>query len=258
MAISERATRLRSRTMSTAALRLLTAEAKGEPPPGGAATVWPELVAAGIAGAPGAVRASWAQLLREASRGDIALEIVSRAGRAGMRSTVTLTPGAGLGITERRRLQVTEREVVVEAVEDAVELSVFDPTLVWPAVRRLLPPSEAVRAEGGRSTALDEQRVAVVGEVPERSVLPDDVLGRLASAQVEVSLTMHVSRGDGVPPAVTQRHWAQADDGGLLEVRVVGGAVEVVDVPAGTIADEVVWLAAGAMDIRARALGVAS
>lgn len=260
MTIADRGARFRSRTMTTAAVQLLTAEATGVAPPTGAdaGPAWSELVEAGIASAPGTVKPAWSEMLQETSRGDIAFRVVSRVGRAGMHSTVTLTPGVGLSLTERRRLQVTASEVVVEAVEDAVEMAIFDPSLVWPAVQRVLPPDEAVRAEGGRSTALEERRVAVVDDLPERSGLPQDVRDRLAGANVEVSIAMHVSRGDGLEPAVTQRHWALADDGGLLEVRVGHGAVEVVEVPAGTIADEVVWLAAGAMDIRARALREAS
>lgn len=258
--------RFRSRRLSTAALQLLTQSTHAAPGPAtaDAPAAWAELVDAGIATGPGQVRRPWAELFAEVSRAEIAVRIVSRAGSAGMLSTVTITPRAAVSITERRRLRVTETEVVVEAVEDAVEIAVFDPASLWPAVQRLLPPSPVVRADGGRSTALAERTVAVVadartasdpttGQAPVRVDLPASVLAELASADVEVSLTMHVDQGEA-PPAVTQRHWAAPSGGGLLEVRVAGGAVSVVDVPAGTIADELVWLATGALDGRARAM----
>lgn len=283
--------RFRARRLSTAALQLITAAthrgtthedgpAQSDRPEGadggpGVETTpsaavggsqqdaWAELVEAGIADAPGALSPSWAELFAEASRGEIALRLVTRSGQAGMSSTVTITPGAALSISERRRLRVTETEIEVEAVEDAVELAVFDPGSVWPAVQRLLPPSPAVRADGSRRSALTERTVGIVQDrrgtgAPPRVQMPEAVLAELAASDVEVSLTMHVDRGPQAPAAVTQRHWAAQRDGGLLEIRVADGAVSVVDVPAGTIADELIWLVTGAIDMRARAGRAAS
>lgn len=284
--------RFRSRRLSTAALQLITAathsasthedrparddrsegaSAAPGPEPArsadaadeGQQEAWAELVEAGIADAPGALSPPWAELFDEASRGEIALRLVTRSGQAGMSSTVTITPGAALSISERRRLRVTETEIEVEAVEDAVELAVFDPGSLWPAVQRLLPPSPAVRADGSRRSALTERTVGIVQDrrgsgAPPRVEMPEAVLAELAASDVEVSLTMHVDRGPQAPAAVTQRHWAAQRDGGLLEIRVADGAVSVVDVPAGTIADELIWLATGAIDLRARAGRAAS
>lgn len=287
--------RFRSRRLSTAALQLITATTRSatkrdpttredrsaqsgrsdgaagprvEDTPGAAddkhsQDAWAELVEAEIADAPGALSPPWAALFDEASRGEIALRLVTRSGQAGMSSTVTITPGAALSISERRRLRVTETEIEVEAVEDAVELAVFDPGSLWPAVQRLLPPSPAVRADGSRRSALTERTVGIVQDrrgagAPPRVEMPEAVLAELAASDVEVSLTMHVDRGPQAPAAVTQRHWAAQRDGGLLEIRVADGAISVVDVPAGTIADELIWLVTGAIDLRARAGRAAS
>ena len=224
--------RFRSRRLSTAALQLITATTRSatkrdpttredrsaqsgrsdgaagprvEDTPGAAddkhsQDAWAELVEAGIADAPGALSPPWAALFDEASRGEIALRLVTRSGQAGMSSTVTITPGAALSISERRRLRVTETEIEVEAVEDAVELAVFDPGSLWPAVQRLLPPSPAVRADGSRRSALTERTVGIVQDrrgagAPPRVEMPEAVLAELAASDVEVSLTMHVDRG---------------------------------------------------------------
>ncbi|HBO54890.1 MAG TPA: hypothetical protein DD664_07520, partial [Janibacter terrae] len=81
--------------------------------------------------------------------------------------------------------------------------------------------------------------------MPERTALPESVLAALAGADVEVNLALRVDNGTSTP-FVTSRHWLEADDHRLLEVRLLRDEVTVVDVPHGTVADEVAWLAVGA------------
>lgn len=243
-------TRFRARTIRASSLDLLTQLVRGRAPDGRDED-WGELVEAGFCTAERTLRPRWAQVLGEASRAPVGLRVDSRLGRAGMSSTLALTPGIGLSVTERRRLRVTDAHVEIEAVEDAVEIALFDPRLVWPAVQRVLPPSAAVRAEGSAATATDERTVGVIAEVPERTALPESVLAALAGADVEVNLALRVDNGTSTP-FVTSRHWLEADDRRLLEVRLLRDAVTVVDVPHGTVADEVAWLAVGAFDLRRR------
>ena len=92
--------------------------------------------------------------------------------------------------------------------------------------------------------------------MPERSALPDEVLTRLAGADVEVGLVLQVDNGSETP-FVTARHWLEGDDGRLLEVRLLEDEVEVVEVPTGTVAAEIAWLTVGAFDLRSRARTVA-
>lgn len=253
--MSDPTRRFRARTISAGTLAVLTAATKGDPP-AGHQREWDELIGAGIAASPGVLRPRWQEVLAETAGAAITMTLVSRSGRAGMRSTISLTPTIGLGLTERRRLTVTDSEVAVDAVEDAVEMALFDPRAVWPAIQRLLPPSDTVRAEGG-SKPLEERTVGVLREVPERSALPPEVLDELAAADVEVDLALTVDNGTDVPFA-TVRHWSAPGDGRLHEVRLRDGVAEVVEVPVGTVADEVAWLAVGAFDLRARAMGDAS
>lgn len=247
-------TRFRARTIGARTLDVLTRAVRGEPP-AGHAEQWAELVDAGIATPRRELLPRWHEVLTEAATAPVRFEVDSRMGRAGMRSRISLTPRIGLSITERRRLTVTDDEIAVEAVEDAVEIALFEPRIIWPAVQRTLPPSPAVRAEGGADPRL-ERTVGVIRDVPERSALPDEVLARLAGADVEVGLVLQVDNGSETP-FVTARHWLEGDDGRLLEVRLLEEEVEVVEVPAGTVAAEIAWLTVGAFDLRSRARTVA-
>lgn len=244
-------TRFRARTIRASSLDLLTRLVHAGATDGRDED-WGELVAAGFCTPGRTLRPRWAEVLGEASRAPVGLRVEARHGRAGMSSTIALTPRVGLSITERRRLRVTDTHIEVEAVEDVVEIALLEPRLVWPAVQRVLPPSTAVRAEGGAATAMDERTVGVLDEVPERTALPGSVLAALAAADVEVNLALRVDDGTSTP-FVTSRHWLETDDHRLLEVRLRQERVEVVDVPHGTIADEVAWLAVGALDLRMRA-----
>lgn len=241
--------RFRARTIRASTLALLRAAARGEAPPG-RAEEWAELVGAGIATRPGVLRPRWQRVLTDAAQAPITLEVDSRLGRAGMRTAVGLTPRLGLAVTERRRLRVTPDEIVVEAVEDVVEVALFDPALTWPAVQRVLPPSATVRAEGG-SNPREERTVAIIRDVPGRSALPEEVRADLASADVEVNLVLQVDHGTDTP-FVTARHWLEGEGHRLHEVRLREGSVEVLRVPTGTIADEIAWLTVGAFDLRSR------
>lgn len=253
--MAEEHTRFRARTIRAATLEVLTRAVHGDPP-SGHEVEWAELVDARIASAPGALRPRWREVLTEAASAPIAYEISGRMGRAGMHSTITLTPRFGLSLTERRKLTVTDSHVAVEAVEDAVEIALFEPRIIWPAVQRLLPPSPVLRAEDGPSPR-EERTVGVITDVPERSALPQEVLQQLAAADVEVNLALQVANGTETP-FVTSRHWLEAPGGQLHEVRLLEGAVEVVQVPQGTVAGEIAWLTVGAFDLRARARREAS
>lgn len=248
--MEQQRTRFRARTIGARTLDVLNHAVRGEPPAGHSGE-WAELAEAGIATGQHELEPRWREVLGEASAAPITLEVVSRMGRAGMRSLISLTPRIGLSITERRRLGITDTEVVVEAVEDAFEIALFDPGLIWPAVQRVLPPSHLVRAEGSLASPREEQTVAVIRDVPERSALPPQVLSDLAGADVEVSLALQVDSGREVP-FVTARHWLEGAQQQLLEVRLLEGQAQVVRVPAGTIADEVAWLAVGAFDLHSR------
>ncbi len=250
--------------LSAAAFAVLSEATGGDPTAGRAVQgprrdeAWAELVRAGLATAPGQVVTAWRDLLGEAAKGEIVFEVVSRMGQAGMSSRFSLLGEGGLSVTEKRRLTVTDSEVVVDAVEDAIEVTIFPPTMLWPAVRRVLPPDELVRAEPGPDNPLHDEVRAVVTDVPERSSLPQEVLDQLAAADVEVSLAMQVLIGPDPEQGATktaeaQRHWARSG-GDLLEVRIADQAVSVVAVEPGSVASELVWLAVGAMEMRAQSL----
>lgn len=248
-------TRFRARTIRASTLEVLTSAVRGAPAAGRAAE-WEELFDAGIASDAGELRPRWREVLAEAASAPIAFRVHSRTGRAGMYSAISLSPRVGLSITERRRLTVTDTEVVVDAVEDAVEIALFEPKAIWPAVQRVLPPSRLIRAEGGANPR-EERTVGILRDVPERSALPDGVLADLAGADVEVNLALQVDNGTPTP-FVTARHWLEGADDRLLEVRLEDDSLTVVRVPAGSIADEIVWLGVGALDLRSRTQRTAS
>lgn len=246
--------------VSADALRLLTAAAHvqaGESTPEREAEVaatrdrWPELVEAGMARVVGTLDDAWVELVTEAAKGELAWRLVARQGEAGVAVNLAVLPTIGLCLAERRRLRVTESEVEVVAVEDAVTVGIFQPAELWETMRRFVPPHEALRADPGQDDPRDEDLLARV--TPDRSVLPDDVLQRLAAADHELSIALHVDRGER-PAVVAQRHWAVSGDE-LLEVRQGAARVDVVRCDPGAVASEVVWMAAGAMDLRAGVMG---
>lgn len=212
---------------------------------------WPELVEAGMATAVGSLDDAWVDLVTEAAKGELAWRLVARQGEAGVNASLAVLPTIGLCLAERRRLRVTGSKVEVVAVEDQVTVGIFQPAELWPTMRRFVPPEPALRADPGRDSPLDEALVARV--TPERAVLPPEVLEQLAAADAELSIALHVDRGEGAA-AVGQRHWA-VTDGILREVRLGEGRIDVVECPPGTVGSEVLWMGAGAMDIRAEALG---
>lgn len=213
---------------------------------------WPELVEAGMATAVGTLDGAWAELVTETAKGEMAWRVVARQGEAGVNVSLAVLPTIGLCLAERRRLRVTESEVEVLAVEDAVTVGIFQPEELWPTIRRFVPPEPALRAEPGPDSPLQEEIVARV--TPERAVLPPEVLEELAAAEAELSIALHVDRGEDGPAAVGQRHWA-VTAGTLREVRLGEGRIDVVECPPGTVGSEVLWMAAGAMDVRAGVLG---
>lgn len=224
--------------------------AQGSAPVVDSDAAWDELVRAGLATARGTVDPRWAQVLRGAAAADHTYRVVARQGELGTATSISLMPAAGLGVsvTERRRLQVTDAEVVVAAVEDAVEIALFRAKDLWGAVRRVLPQVEQVVADPAPTLPRDEVSVAEVDLAAGETRIPEMLHEALAGAQVEVSLGMLVLLEDDRSVSA-QRHWALTDQG-LLEVRVRPTDVEVVRVEPGAIGHELVWITTGALQMQ--------
>ena len=144
--------------------------------------------------------------------------------------------------------EVTDAEVVVAAVEDAVEIALFRAKDLWGAVRRVLPQVEQVVADPAPTLPRDEVSVAEVDLAASETRIPEMLHEALAGAQVEVSLGMLVLLEDDRSVSA-QRHWALTDQG-LLEVRVRPTDVEVVRVEPGAIGHELVWITTGALQVQ--------
>lgn len=134
---------------------------------------WAELEDADLA-QDGSLRPQWAHALGAAPDAPVQINLVARQDNVTFTTDVVLLPGLGLATTRR---SVTEPESdASEAFEPAVELVAFAPEEIWPAIRRALPPQEAMRADP-HPTPTAERNILPAPQVlhPRSSTFPREI-----------------------------------------------------------------------------------
>ncbi|WP_191563229.1 hypothetical protein [Janibacter melonis] len=251
------------RRVSLPAFETALAAATGQdvPAPEGA---WTELERAELASG-GMLRPSWARVLAAAPGAPVQVRVVARQDLVSFESDIALLPGIALVRTQRVRLRATAEGYEPAGREGAVELVAVDPEQLWAAVRRVLPPHEALRAAAHVTPLSRERHLAPPRGVAEdlRRRVEADPLGRtpgavlesavddpelsavLAGGEAQVAVTVLARTGADVAVPVGSGHWVLADEH-LCAVRTASGTPDVVGVEPGDVAAQLRYLVTGA------------
>lgn len=229
--------------------------------------LWDELEQATLAER-GALTTAWQGALAAAGQAPVQIRVVARYGHVSFSTDVVLLPGLGLATTQRALLEDSSEGLSVGGREPAVEIVAFPPQQLWSAVRRVLPPHEALRADArptppsSRRTVnvpnhVRERLTELAGEPLERSAgdLLSDLLADdeewapiLRGGDAEVALLVGVHAPDGRIATIGMHRWILTDE--HLYV-LEGGSTMVVAVEAGAIAHELTYLVTGAYSVAA-------
>lgn len=186
-----------------------------------------------LAGAVPQDEESLAAVVAEHLSAPVRATMVGAAGGLGM--LVRLTQAADGALIVAQPVRDVEGRTVPDG---SVQLS-YAPSPSWRELAELLPPVEALRAAAVQGTHADGCVV----------VLPDP-----AGGEVEASLHLRVEAW--IPGVETPKVWVHAwvvRDGELFDLRHRDGGVVAVQRPAGSVAAELEWAMAGAIDVIAGA-----
>lgn len=265
--------RMKVRRISLPAFETAMAAATEEgaaAPAGDADESWAELARAELASGQ-TLRPEWSRALAASPGAPIQIRVVARDGEVSFETDLTLLPGLGLARTQRTHLARTADGYEPVGREPAVELVAFPPEQVWPAVRRVIPDREVLRA-AARPTPLSRQRhlvldPAVAQQLPDRvaadpfhrtpgavleSLVHDDELSAvLAGGDAEVAVVVVARTGEHDLAPVGSSRWTVVGDD-LYSIRTTRDRIDVVAVEAGDVAHEVVYHVAGAVNLLER------
>lgn len=265
--------RMKVRRISLPAFETAMAAATEEgaaAPAGDADESWAELARAELASGQ-TLRPEWSRALAASPGAPIQIRVVARDGEVSFETDLTLLPGLGLARTQRTHLARTADGYEPVGREPAVELVAFLPEQVWPAVRRVIPDREVLRA-AARPTPLSRQRhlvldPAVAQQLPDRvaadpfhrtpgavleSLVHDDELSAvLAGGDAEVAVVVVARTGEHDLAPVGSSRWTVVGDD-LYSIRTTRDRIDVVAVEAGDVAHEVVYHVAGAVNLLER------
>lgn len=198
---------------------------------------WEELEASGVA-EHGQLRPQWARALGAASSAPVQVQVTAHQGPVTFTTDIVVLPGVGLACTQR---SVAARDSPHgEGREPVVELVAFAPELVWPVVRRVLPPHEVLRADPA-PTPSSRRDTATVEDSERWQAL-------VARADARVELLVTARSADGRLHPVGAHQWLVTDG----QLRAVGpGTTSVTTLEPGALAHELIFLVTGAYDAAA-------
>jgi hypothetical protein len=212
------------------------------------AAAWAELAGLGVSPASGEVKREW--LAAVALLFAAPLTVAARATYQGNSTTsaIGLRGGRGIAVHQRQLSEATGTGTVVTGSEDLVEVTLFDEEKLWPALERLLPPLDVVRAPA-KAAPLSSTPAAVLGAETDLGSLPEPAAGLVHSEDANVTLSV-TAAPEGRPAHVWAGMWS-VKDGNLYSVRThASGAPEITitEVPAGHIAHELIFAVVGGHD----------
>lgn len=255
------------RRMTQAAFDTAVGSATGEPVTA-PSTVWTELETAGLAEG-GRLLPAWADALTASADAPVQIKIVAREGEVSFESEISLLPGLGLCRTQRTALRATPTGYEPVTREEAVELVAFAPEELWLAVRRVLPPHDALRAPQHVTPPSRERQLSVPAEVVEQIAarVEGDPLGRtpaeiletapeiedelravLAGGPAEVALLVGALTAPGELTPVGTSRWSLVGEQ-VYSLRSTPESVAVVAVEDGDVAADLVWYVTGAYNL---------
>jgi hypothetical protein len=114
---------------------------------------------------------------------------------------------------------------------------------LWPALTAALPPFEALRAPASAARVAPQGQPQTDGPVLDRA----ELVRLLDDEQANLQVSVEAWGASATPQVVWPRLWSVVD-GKLLDVRTDDGALAPVERPAGSVAAELQWALAGAVD----------
>lgn len=213
---------------------------------------WAELHSLDMSPQPGEVKRQWTgavALLLTAP-----LKVTARASYNGVSTTSVLGLRAGRGLAAHQR-HVSEREGAQTVItgsedsEDSMEITLFDEENLWGALARLLPPLDAVRA-GAKAAPLNSVPAKVVGAGATAAE------AAAVTAGEEANITLGVTAAvPGVPDRLWAGMWSVQQDKLFSVTTGMTDQPEVrlTEVPAGHIANELLFAVVGAHEALGRA-----
>ncbi|MGA7203511.1 MAG: hypothetical protein WBX27_02650, partial [Specibacter sp.] len=213
------------------------------------AAAWAELRELGLSPALGEVNEQWMGAVALALRAPITVTARATYNGVSTTSVLGLAGGRGIAVHQRHLSEFTGTATVLTGSEDSLEVTLFNEENLWGAVRRLLPPLEAVRAPA-KAAPLDSVPSAVLGAETDLGALGGPVGALLAGEDAAVALSV-VTAPEGLPGRIRAGMWS-VKDGHLYSVRTSRGGtaaeLAITEVPAGHIANELIFAVAGAHD----------
>ncbi|MFC8923718.1 hypothetical protein [Cellulosimicrobium sp. NPDC057127] len=217
-----------------------------------------ELREHGIADETGVLTAAWAAALRDHLAAPVRATLRARSGETGATTRLTLVEDRVLLVHDAVRGELGSRELEVTDVSAHVDVVLVRVDDLWPALVRLLPPSEPLTA-GARPgpRPADLPRTVLGSRDVERLRAGEDLAALPAAARAvaedeEASLVVLVEAWPtpATPTVVWSRWWSVAG-GRLLDVQLRDDDVHLVERPPGSVAAELRWALVGAVDTTA-------
>ncbi|MFQ4147591.1 hypothetical protein AAGW05_02655 [Arthrobacter sp. LAPM80] len=213
-----------------------------------AAAGWAELNELGMSPAAGEVARQWAGAVALLLTAPIT--VTARATYNGVSTTSVLGLRAGRGLACHQR-HLSERRgqgTVITGSEDSLEITLFDEENVWGATARLLPPLDVVRA-AAHAAPMDAEPAVVLGAGTGPATLAEPAASLVNDEDANITLSV-VTAAQGHPNRVWAGMWSVKDDH-LYSVATRGGdnpELRLTEVPAGHIANELLFAVVGAHD----------
>ncbi|MDJ0317421.1 hypothetical protein [Arthrobacter antibioticus] len=213
-----------------------------------AAAAWDELNALDMSPAPGEVKRQWTGAVALLLTAPIT--ITARASYQGVSTTsvLGLRAGRGLAAHQRHLSESGEKGTVITGSEDSMEITLFDEENVWGAAARLLPPLKVIQA-GAKAAPLNSEPTLVVGPDSDPGALPQAAAALINDEDANVTLSV-VTAKEGLPSRIWAGMWTVKDEQLFSVTSGTEAAPELrlTEVPAGHIANELLFAVVGAHD----------
>jgi hypothetical protein len=204
------------------------------------AEAWTELHTLGMSPAPGEVKRQWTGAVALLLTAPITVTARATYNGVSTTSVLGLRAGRGLAVHQRHVSERSGHDTVITGSEDSMEVTLFDEENVWGATARLLPPLDAVQAPA-KAAPMDGKPSAVLEAGTDPTSLPPE------DANITLGIT---TTAPGLPPRIWAGMWSVQ---GATLYSVTTGTddapeVRLTEVPAGHIANELIFAVVGAHD----------
>ncbi|MGG5171756.1 hypothetical protein ACQR35_06200 [Pseudarthrobacter sp. J1738] len=264
----------KSATNSPTALRTETVELLSALSAEDHTTLEQELFDAGITTSDGQLSEAWQELLAQVLSANIVVDFVSRTPDASQHTQVWLFGGLAAAYTQARTVrQESDGTVEVVGLDPVADLVLFRETDLWPVLAAGLPDHPLLQAPAANAALADGPKYAIPAEdvaalqtsvhqtsvhgstpVPAVGGLPPEVRDAVVRPKASVHVTVSTQqKQQGAVWALSEKLYSLRGPTRHGSPANHAPASHLVEVSAGDIAREVLWLVLGAHDLQASA-----